>query len=126
MTTEKKTVSIDLPEGMTPGDFQKALASLTKKESKKRERKENSSMLFKVTEYGPDQEIRVSRDFFKGKELLTIRKWYSENGTEGLKPGKGVTFNYENIDDIVEGLFLMKEYLEGHSEKEGWEEEDEV
>ena len=116
MATEgKKIVSIDLPEGMSADDFQKALASLTKKESKK-EKKDQPSILFKVMECGPDQEIRVSRDFFKGRELLTIRKWYSENGTDELKPGKGVTFNYENIDDIVEGLFLMKEHLDEHPE----------
>ena len=112
MTTEKKTISINLPEGMTAEDFQKALASLAKKESKKRV--ENSSTLFKAMECGPDQEIRISRDFYKGKESLSIRKWYSDNGTGELKPGKGVTFDYENIDDIVEGLFLMKEYLEDH------------
>ena len=120
MTTEgKKTISIDLPEGMSEDDFQKASAQFLtqfEKHLRKVPKKENSSKVFKTIESGPDQEIRISRDFYKGREFLSIRKWYSENGTEGFKPGKGMTFNYEEIDDIVAGLFLMKEYLEEHLE----------
>ena len=124
MVTKKRTLEIELPEGITVEAFQKALKSHLK--SPRKPKKEDSSKVFKYIEAGPDQEIRISRDIYKGKEFLSIRKWYSENGTEGLKPGKGVTFTYESIDELMDGLMLMKDYLDEHPQGTLEEEEEDL
>jgi len=116
MAQETSKVEIDLPEDMSPEEVTKALATLLSKKPKK-EKIDDSSKIFKKIEAGPEDEIRVSRDFYKGKEFLSIRKWYTdEEGT--LKPGKGVTFQYEHIEEIMEGLTLMRDYLEEKTEGE--------
>ena len=116
MAQETSKVTTDLPEDMSPEEVTKALASLLSKKPKQ-EKTENSSKVFKKIEAGPVDEIRISRDFYKGKEFLSIRKWYTDE--EGnLKPGKGVTFQYEHIEEIMEGLTLMKDYLEEKTEGE--------
>lgn len=65
---------------------------------------------FKRIEYDNGQELRVYRDFFKEKEVLSIRRFYEKDG-EWL-PGKGVTFHFEDIDDIIEGLQSMQATLD--------------
>ena len=76
--------------------------------------KEKPIKIFKVIKHNENKETRIIRDFYKGREMLSIRKFWRdpETGTPDWQPGKGVTFNYEDIEDIVEGLTLMKKFLE--------------
>ena len=66
--------------------------------------------VFKTIEAG-ENEIRVYRDSYKGREYLSVRKFYKD-GQGQWQPGKGVTFQYENIDEIIEGLQEMQAFLE--------------
>ena len=115
MAEEKKTVSIELPPGVTAKDLEKLLSKTTK-EAKESEHK-GEGVIFKSLESG-DQELRVSQDWYKGRSLLSIRKWYTDKDSEELKPGKGVTINYEDIDLVIEGLQKMKEWCEENPEVE--------
>ena len=101
-------MKVELPEGMTKENVENALKSLAKKAPKAEEREPK---VFKTIELN-DGELRVSQDFYKGREFLSIRKWYTDRDSGELKPGKGVTFTFEEIDSIIEGLTLMKSYLE--------------
>lgn len=71
---------------------------------------------FACFESGSGQQVRVYRDIFKGREVLSIRKFYNSE-TNGWQPGKGVTFHYEDIDDIIGGLEAMKEWLEENTKE---------
>ena len=93
---------IELPPGTTQADLEKALKTLNEPE--------DGSIIFKTIEYGPEGAIKVSRDTFKGKSFNAIRKFYTERTSGELKPGKGVTFQFEDIDEIIEGLQALKEW----------------
>lgn len=112
----KEQALVDLPEGMTPEDFTKLLTNFAKKE--KRAQKEDKSIIFKKIEKGLDKEIRVSRDTYKGRTYNSIREWYTDSNDGQLKPGRGVTFSYEEVDELIDGLTQLKTYLEEHPEEE--------
>ena len=104
-------MEIEIPEGMTEEEFKKTIQQMAKAGAKKAQKSEEP-VIFKKIESGVNQEIRVEKTFYKGREILSIRKYYKEDENSDFKPGKGVTFNYEDIDEIIEGLKLMQEYLE--------------
>jgi len=110
-----EVVQVSLPEGMSPEDLTEVLTSYARRN--KKTSKKDESVVFKTTEKGPDRELRVSRDTYKGRAYNSIREWY-QDGSGTLRPGRGVTFSYENIDDIVEGLNQLKTHLEDHLEGE--------
>lgn len=109
-------VEFTLPPGMTVETLQKLLGRVAAK-AKELE----PPVIFKTITYTTDQELRVYRDTFLNRkdevvESLTIRRWYVDKKDQQRKPGKGVTFHYEDIDEIIEGLTAMKEWLEEHPE----------
>lgn len=105
---------IELPEGMSPEDVSRILEEAQKKRNKPTG---DDYVEFAKFESGHDQEIRVYRDVFKGREMLSIRRFYLDP-VEGFKPGKGTTLHYEDIDEIVAGLEKMKEWCEEHLGKD--------
>ena len=107
-------VEITLPEGMTAEQFQKGIAAFTKKGSTPITTNQEP-IIFKTIEASPTIQIRVYRDFYKGRELLSIRKFWrkDEEGPE-WQPGKGVTFPYDAIDEIISGLEDMREWCSDH------------
>ncbi len=121
MTNEK--VKVTLPEGMTPEEFARILKSFSMKAKKPASK---DYVEFARFECGYEQEIRVYRDVFTDKkgnehEVNSIRRFYLDNETGEWKHGKGVTFDYEHIEQIIEGLMYMKEwheetYAEGKSQ----------
>ena len=111
----KEPVSITLPPGVTEEVFLKFLDKLSKPEKPK---KKDDSIVFQSIEDGPEKELRISRDTYKGRTYNSIRGWYTDQNDGILKPGKGCTFKYEQIDGIIEGLQLLKDYMEEHPEEE--------
>ena len=68
-------------------------------------------IVFKEWETTGNQTLKVTVDQYKGRTYNSVRKYWLNEDDE-LQPGKGVTFTYEDIDDIIEGLKLMKKWLE--------------
>jgi len=114
MATEE-TVEITLPGGMSQEDFTKLLTNFAKKEKKASVK--DGSIVFKTIERGPEKEIRVSRDTYKGRTYNSIREWYTDKESGELRPGRGVTFTYEDIDDLTDGLTQLQNYLEEHPQE---------
>lgn len=102
-------VTVPLPEGMTQDQFNRSLQNFLTKESTKAE---GEAKVFKEFPAGDNQVIRVERSYYKGKEFLSTRRYWCTNLDPELKPGKGLTFQYEHIEDLIEGLESMKEWLE--------------
>jgi len=99
---------VEIPEGMDPEDFKKAVADFAKKQAQ-------SAGDFNVVIKDIKRDngaLRVSHDCYKGREYCSLRVWYTDKDSGELKPGKGVSFHYEEIDDIVEGLQALKEHME--------------
>lgn len=105
-------VKVTLPEGTTPEQVEKMLQKMFPKNLK-----ETQNLVFKKWEAGPNKELQIERTFFKGRQLLSIRKWWREDETQEFKPGKGVTFGFEDIEEIIEGLQAMLNYFEDHPEE---------
>ncbi len=106
-------VEVTLPPGMSPEDFERLL----KKETKKAKSSGEDYVEFAKVDYGTGDELRVYRDIYvdrKGQEheTLSVRRFYTDKDDGTLKPGKGVTLHYEDIDTIIDGLEKMKEWLE--------------
>jgi hypothetical protein len=109
-------VELELPLGVTKEAFEKALKALTNKKEKS-PAKTGGPIVFASIEKKPGTELRVSLDYYKGRELLSLREWWSTPEDPVLKPGKGATFDYEMIDELIAGLTKMKEYLDEHQEE---------
>jgi len=97
---------IELPPGMTEANVQRILKAAEKKQNKP---SGENYVEFARFESGNEQEIRVYRDIFKKHEMFSIRRFYLDP-IDGWKPGKGVTFKDEDIDEIVTGLEKMREW----------------
>ena len=108
---DKDTIEIPIPEGMSSKDFQKAYEAFLKTQGRKQTQKEGEPRTFKEIECGYNQILRIHQHFFKGKELLSIQKFWRKEETGSWEFGKGVTFPYEAIDDLIEGLQTMQEAL---------------
>lgn len=102
----EEKVEITLPEGTTKEQLLEALEKKTPSNSK--------PVIFKEFESGNNL-IRIYRDVFKGREILAIRKFWKDDN-ENWQPGKGATFLYEDIEEIIEGLQEMKTWCEEHQE----------
>ncbi len=88
-------------------------AELFKEFAKKQERKPSEEeVVFAEIEENNDL-IRVYRGAYKGKEQLSVRKFYWDD--EQWKFGKGVTFKYDSLDEIMAGLQAMKDWCDEHS-----------
>ena len=100
---------------MSAEDFQKAIDSVTKQTKKKVPDEE--PVVFKEWE-SSNNLLRVYRGTYRGREQLSIRRFYQEEGSSEWKFGKGVTFEYEDIDLILEALQEMKTWCEEHPHEE--------
>lgn len=104
---------IELPDGMSEADVRRILAKATEKPQPSTD----NLIIFQEINYGNGQMLRVYRDVFTNKrgdakEILSIRRFYEDQGI--WKPGKGVTFHDEDIDDIIEGLQRMDQWVAEH------------
>ncbi len=103
---EAEKVEVTLPPGMSKEDFLKAIQCRTKKETKTGE-----PIIFSQQEAGVGKEIHVRLDYYKGKELKSVRQMYQDEAGQ-WQFSKGCSFEYENIDEIIAGLQKMKTWLE--------------
>lgn len=69
-------------------------------------------IIFKEITHSENLITRVYRDLYKGKEILSVRKFFKDKETGEFLPGKGVTLNHEDIDEIIEGLQTMLAWCE--------------
>jgi len=54
---------------------------------------------------GLGNEIRVDKNFFRGKQLIGIRKWFLvEEGGVWCRTKEGVSFKVEEIPDLIAAL----------------------
>lgn len=112
-----ETVEISLPEGVSIDDIRRALAG-----EKHTEKSDKDLVIFAELPKGNENVLRVYRDIFTDKrgkrhETLSVREFY-RNDYDELTPGKGATFKYEMLDELIYGLQQMKEWLENHPEEE--------
>ncbi len=108
---EPEKVEVQLPDGMTQEQFRKALLQMAKKVDKD---SPSEPILFKEIQTKDDEVIRVYRDVYKGREYLSIRKFWRKDTSEEYQPGKGITFPYDAIDDLIDGLGIMKDWCGQH------------
>lgn len=92
---------VELPEGVSEEDAKKFLKTLP-----------THSPVFKEVETGYNSIIRVHQLNYKGKQLPALQKFWRENETQDWQYGKAITFPYEAITDIIEGLQKMQAYIE--------------
>jgi len=104
MPEEEATVRI------TPTQYKKLQAIMDKAPAKTEE-----PVIFAEVE-SKGKLIRVFRDVYKNRELLQIRKFWREDDESEWKPGKGCTFDFEVIDDIIDGLHKMQDWCGEHQE----------
>ena len=109
MEDTNSPVQVTLPPGMTPEQFTKMMEKMTKTQP------EGDDVVFKAIPETELQELRVVRSVYKGRELLALRRYWRKDSSEELQPGKGATFTYEEIDEIIEGLQKMKTWCEEQS-----------
>ena len=64
----------------------------------------------KVTEImkNYDEIIRISMEQYRGHEFVNIRQYYKDNAGEFKPTKKGITLHPELIDEVIEGLQLLK------------------
>ena len=68
---------------------------------------------FKDIETGYNSLTRIHLLNYKNsKNLPAVQKFWREDESEEWKPGKAITFPYETIDDLIDGLQAMKTWLE--------------
>lgn len=111
MAEEKKDkIEVSLPPGMSREAFEKALLTMSKKAPVSNP---EDFVLFREWDSGADK-IRIYRDVYKGHETNAIRRWYTDKDDGQLKPGRGVSFSFEDIEEIIQGLEDMKTW---HAER---------
>jgi len=96
----EEPVKIELPVGVSEAQAREALKA--------------QPVIFTEVDTGYLKQVRVQRNFYKGKELYGLQNFYKEDETqEDWQFGKAVNFPPECLDDIIEGLQKMKAYIEG-------------
>lgn len=78
----------------------------------KTETKTDQPVIFKEIGVGYNSILRVHKSFYKGRPLLSIQKFWREDESGDWQFGKAITFPDEVIEDLIEGLTKMKEYVE--------------
>ncbi len=66
--------------------------------------KGNYSKVFSKMGKGHNKEVRVTKDCYRGKEYYSVREYWCTEDDPEYKPGKGVAFDWEHIDTLIEGL----------------------
>lgn len=96
-------------ESDTPTDEQ--LQKFIDKESRPKVAPDSrNEKVYKTIHYTDTKELRVVSSIYKDKLNYSIRQYYKEEpDDEQWLPGKGCTFKWEDIDEIIEGLKALKE-----------------
>lgn len=89
---------VDLPEGVSKEEAKEILST--------------HPSIFKEIPVGYNSMIRIWKTFYKGRPLLSIQKFWRAEDNQEWQFGKAITFPEEVIEDLIEGLTKMKEYLE--------------
>jgi hypothetical protein len=97
----------ELPDGMTPAKMQAILDAAKKAGTP---HKSEDAVIFADFEVAGGR-IRVYKDVYRGRDILSVRRFYQDKATDEWLPGKGVTFGEEDIDEIITGLEKMNEWL---------------
>lgn len=64
-------------------------------------------------------EIRITGEQFRGKLFVNIREWWKPpHGADFLPTKKGVTYDVENNDQIIEALQAINTVFETESVKD--------
>ena len=92
---------VELPEGVSEEDAKKFLKTLP-----------THPPVFKEVETGYNALIRVHQLHYKGKQLPALQKFWRENETQDWQYGKAITFPYEAIEGLIDGLQQMQAYME--------------
>jgi len=92
---------VELPVGVSVEDAKKFLKTLPP-----------PPRVFKEVETGYNSLIRVHQLNYKGRQLPAIQKFWRENENQDWQYGKAITFPYEAIDDLIDGLQRMKTWME--------------
>jgi len=93
---------VELPEGVSEEEAKKFLKTLN-----------THPPIFAEVETGYNSLTRVHLLNYKNhKNLPAVQKFWREDEDQDWKPGKAITFQYESIDDIIEGLQAMQAYIE--------------
>ena len=78
-----------------------------------KEKSKKTPPIFAEIETGYNSLTRIHLLTYKNhKNLPAVQKFWREDESQEWKPGKAITFSYETIDDIIEGLQKMKTYIE--------------
>jgi len=118
---EPETVEVTLPAGMTA----EKLRNLLEKAQQPKSALDPAFVIFKELPRGDKNKLRVYRDTYKEKEFLSIRNWYQDDEDGSWRPGKGVTFSFDEIPEIIEGLEEMLNWCDEHpngTKREGQDE----
>jgi hypothetical protein len=103
---------VELPSGMTVKDLERVLAAASK--AARGATLSDDSPIFTEIEKTEKEIIRVYRSTYKGREVLSIRAFWRNDQFPDWQFGKGVNFDYEMIDSLIEGLTKMKDWCEEH------------
>jgi len=89
---------VELPPGVSKEQAEKVL--------------KEQPVVFTEIETGYNSKIQIRKNFYKGKELFGIQRFWREDETKDWQFGKAIDFPEESIDEVIEGFTKMKAYLE--------------
>ncbi len=95
---------LELPEGVSKEEAEEFLS--------------HQPIIFKALLTGDNSQIRIHKTHYMNKELLSIQKFWRQDEKSDWQYGKAITFKYESIEDLIEGLTSMKSWCEEHPEEE--------
>ena len=59
-------------------------------------------------ERSPTERLIIEQSNFKGRDLVSLRIYFLSNEEEWLPTKKGVTFRFEQLDEVLEALNKIK------------------
>jgi len=66
-------------------------------------------MIVKEINKSSTEKIMIALREFKGREYIDIRQHFKNKSEDWIPTKKGVTFNPEVIDEVIEGLKALKD-----------------
>lgn len=72
-------------------------------------------VIFKEIVKTPKKMIRVWRNFYRDRELLSFQTFWKGKESDDWQFGKAVVFDYEDINDIIDGLQDMEKWCEDNA-----------
>lgn len=61
----------------------------------------------------PREEYRVYAREYKGYKLADVRVWYSDRGSDAMKPGKGISLKVAALPQVIDALQKIVKMHEG-------------